>query len=128
MMFEFEEFQLEVLAAYREKRDRGELPTELQVLRRAGLRSYAARVLAIRYDKKDDEVLKAFFDPENRYTNHVESIDELDLDKFRPLVNFLNEFSMGGLHPVHQSRSLKAATEHIINQYAGQADSDQDCL
>ena len=85
----FDEFQQEVLAKYRDLRDRHELPSGLENLKRSNLRRCALWVLANKYNRKDDEVIKQFFDRENRYTNHEERIRRFELDKFRSLISFL---------------------------------------
>lgn len=85
----FDEFQKEVLDAYRKMRDKHELPTELENLTRSNLRRHALMILSNRYDGKDDEVIKQFFDPENTHGDHEKSIRRFELDKFRPIVKFL---------------------------------------
>lgn len=85
----FEKFQQEVLDLYLDLRNRHALPSGLENLNRANLRRYAQSVLADRYDRKDDEVIRQFFDPRNHYASHEERIDRFELDGFRPLVSFL---------------------------------------
>jgi len=85
----FEEFKQEVFAAYKDLSSRHELPDEMENLTRFGLKRHAQRVLADRYDRKDDEVIRQFFDPRNQYANNEERIDRFDLDGFRPLVLFM---------------------------------------
>src|SRR5690606_16449651 len=76
-------------AAYKDLSSRHELPDEMENLTRFGLKRHAQRVLADRYDRKDDEVIRQFFDPRNQYANNEERIDRFDLDGFRPLVLFM---------------------------------------
>lgn len=85
----FDRFQQEVLDAFLDMRNRHALPGGLENLNRSNLRRYAQSVLADRYDRKDDEVIRQFFDPKNRYASHEERIDHFDLDGFRPLISFL---------------------------------------
>src|SRR5690606_3108235 len=85
----FEEFKQEVFAAYKDLTSRHKLPDEMESLTRFGLKRYAQRILADRYDRKDDEVIRQFFDPQNLYASHEERIDHFDLDGFRPLVLFM---------------------------------------
>src|SRR3546814_6592585 len=87
----FDRFQQEVLDAFLDMRNRHALPGGLENLNRSNLRRYAQSVLADRYDRKDDEVIRQFFDPKNRYASHEERIDYFDLDGFRPLISFLKE-------------------------------------
>src|SRR5690606_1966887 len=61
----------------------------LENVNRSSLRRDAQQVLADRYDQKDDEVIRQFFDPQNQYANHEERIARFDLDGFRSLVSFL---------------------------------------
>lgn len=85
----FDRFQQEVLDAFLDLRSRHALPSGLENLNRASLRRHAQQVLADRYDRKDDEVIRQFFDPQNRYADHEERIARFHLDGFRPLVSFL---------------------------------------
>ncbi len=87
----FEEFKQEVFAAYKDLSNKHELPDEMESLTRFDLKRHSQRVLADRYDRKDDEVIRQFFDPQNRYANHEERIQHFELDGFRPLVLFMQE-------------------------------------
>lgn len=88
-MFEFDQFQEEVLSAYLRKKAAGELPSQLVTLKRANLRNYIKGRVARGYDKKDDAVVKEYFNPENEYASLDESIRRFDIDKFRPLISYL---------------------------------------
>lgn len=88
-MFEFDQFQEEVLSAYLRKKAAGELPSQLVTLKRANLRNYIRGRVARGYDKKDDAVLKEYFNPDNQYASLNESIHRFDIDKFRPLISYL---------------------------------------
>lgn len=88
-MFEFDEFQEEVLNAYLNKVDNDELPSQLVTLKRANLRNYIRDRVKRGYDKKDEAVLKDFFNAGNEYANLDESIRRFEIDKFRPLISFM---------------------------------------
>lgn len=88
-MFEFDQFQREVLGAYLHKRAAGELPSQLVTLKRANLRDYIRGRVARGYDKRDEAVLKEYFCPDNEHASLDESIRQFDIEKFRPLINYL---------------------------------------
>jgi hypothetical protein len=48
-------------------------------------------VYARKNSKEDGEIIRGFFDPSGKYNDHVKSIECLDLDRFRPLVNYLTK-------------------------------------
>src|SRR5690606_10483079 len=88
-MFEFDQFQEEVLDAYLRKKASGDLPSQLSTLKRANLRNYIRGRVARGYDKRDDAVLKEYFNPDNEFDSLSESIWRFDIDKFRPLISYL---------------------------------------
>lgn len=87
----FEEYKKEVLEFYFFKKETNQLSSNLESLGRLKLRKECLKILAEKYSKKDDEMLTLFFDPLRKYNDHVRSIENFELDKFRPLVSFLRD-------------------------------------
>src|SRR5690554_6201838 len=85
----FSDYKKSVINVYQQKKERAELPNELQSPSPAQLRDYCLQLLVTRSDKADFPVIKAVFDPLKRY-DHIESaIRKCEIDKLRPLINFL---------------------------------------
>ena len=87
----FEDYKKEVLEFYRLKKASGDLSTALENPERSKLRKECLMVYARKNSKEDGEIIRGFFDPSGKYNDHVKSIECLDLDKFRPLVNYLTK-------------------------------------
>lgn len=87
----FEDYKKEVIEFYRLKKASGELSTALESPERLKLRKECLLVYARKNSKEDGEIIRGFFDPSGKYNDHVKSIECLDLDKFRPLVNYLTK-------------------------------------
>lgn len=80
-----------VLASYRRKRGNKTLPLGMLQLTRRGLRAACHEVCRDRYNRTDEPILKAFFGVGYDHTACMQAIAGYDVDKFRPLVNFLKE-------------------------------------
>jgi hypothetical protein len=87
----FEDYKKEVIEFYRLKKASGELSTALESPERLKLRKECLQVYARKNSKEDGEIIRGFFDPSGKYNDHIKSIECLDLDKFRPLVNYLTK-------------------------------------
>lgn len=87
----FEEYKKEVLESYFLKKAQKQLSSNLESPARLKLKNECLKIFRKKYMKRDDEMLKAFFDPLNKFNDHVKSIEKFELDKFRPLVNFLKK-------------------------------------
>jgi hypothetical protein len=87
------EYKNEVLKAYLKKKGDHELPSDLESPSPSQLRDYSLYVLVNRYAKEDEQMLKSFFDPENKYHDLENSIRKFDLEKFKSLIKFLNRGS-----------------------------------
>lgn len=87
----FEDYKKEVIEFYRLKKASGELSTALESPERLKLKKECLLVYARKNSKEDGEIIRGFFDPSGKYNDHVKSIECLDLDKFRPLVNYLTK-------------------------------------
>lgn len=80
-----------VLAHYRQKSvDKG-LPLGMQQLTRRGLRAACHEVCRDKYKGTDEPILKAFFGAGYDQASCLQTIPRYDVDKFRPVVNFLKE-------------------------------------
>lgn len=78
-----------VIEAYNKKRANNELSLLLAQSTPAKIRKACLHVYKERYDKKDEEVLKAFFGPAEPGRQFLLLIQEFETDKFRPLDNYL---------------------------------------
>ncbi len=85
----FEDFKKAVLNSYTEKKISNQLSDNLLNPTKAQLRKECLLILKNRYLKKDDETIKAFFDPTGKFDNHELSISKFDLEDFKALQKFL---------------------------------------
>ncbi len=77
-----------VIEAYNKKRANNELSPLLAQSTPSKIRQECLNVYKERYDKKDDQILRAFFGPaEHRQFLHL--IREFETDRFRPLDNYI---------------------------------------
>ena len=87
----FEEYKKELLESYFLKKSQKQLSNNLESPARLKLKKECLKIFRDKYTKSDDEMLKAFFDPLSKFNDHIKSIERFELDKFRPLVNFLQK-------------------------------------
>jgi len=87
----FEEYKKEVLEFYFFKKKTNGLSSNLENPGRLKLKKECLKIFLEKYTEKDDEMLRLFFDPSNKFNDHVKSIEKFELDKFRPIVNFLQK-------------------------------------
>ncbi|HEY4289194.1 MAG TPA: hypothetical protein VGN00_18965 [Puia sp.] len=78
-----------VLAYYQEKLDAGGLSIDIRQLSPASLKAACLQTCRDRYEKKDERLLKDFFEAGNDREAFLLAIDGQGIDKFRPVVNFL---------------------------------------
>jgi hypothetical protein len=83
------EYTKAVLAEYRRKTAANTLPIDMRQLSPAGFKAACLEVCRERYNRKDEFILKAFFGEGSDQENCLRAIARRDIDKFRPLVNFL---------------------------------------
>lgn len=86
----FEDYQKAVRLAYIERKEKGQLSPNLQYPSPAKLRDECIIVFSERFIKKDEDTLRAFFGAKNDLSDYNLNIRNVDIDRFRPLVNFLN--------------------------------------
>ena len=79
------------IAAYHEKRLNNQLSPLLMHPTPANIRRECATVFQERYDKKDEQMLRAFFGPGEQGRKFLALIENFDVDRFRPLNSFLRE-------------------------------------
>lgn len=88
----FDEYELEVLREYQEKKDTGAFLTNLAYPAPAKLKNECIATFDRRYHKKDDIALRSFFDPRDGTEEAFRlSISKCDTDKFRPLNTILTK-------------------------------------
>jgi len=80
-----------VLADYQQKKLAGLLPLELIEPSPARLRDGCLAVYNERYERKDERALERFFGKAADSKSRLQSIARCDIDKFRPLVNYLKD-------------------------------------
>ncbi len=78
-----------VLACYRRKLEAGGLSIDIRQLSPASLKSACLGTCRDGYDKKDEWVLKGFFEEGGSQQACLLAIDNMEIDKFRPLVYFM---------------------------------------
>ena len=87
----FEDYKIAVLNFYREQNNKRVLSTDLENPNRERLRKECAAVFLRKSSKKDKDLVQSFFDPQEKYSDQLRSIEQFNLDKFRPLVSFLTQ-------------------------------------
>lgn len=86
-----------VIAAYHEKLLNNELSPLLAKSTPAGIKKECGTVYQERFDKKDELMLRAFFGPAEQGRKFLALIENFEVDKFRPLDNFLKEGGKKGI-------------------------------
>lgn len=86
----FPDYQAQVLLAYQKKREAGQLSLNLLHPSPAQLRKECLLVLRDRYLKKDSRFISDFFEVPASETEYAQFIDNIDIDKFKPLLNFIS--------------------------------------
>jgi len=87
----FEEYKIKLLDFYHYKKSIDELSDNLRNLQRSKLRQECLHVFVTKNTARDYEIIKAFFDPSGKINDPVKSIEKFELDRFRPLISFLQE-------------------------------------
>ncbi len=85
------DYKSKVLLKYKTARQAKNLPPFLMQPTPANLRSECVHVCQERFDKKDQEILRTFFGPHDTQRAYINTIANFDVDKFRPLLNFITE-------------------------------------
>jgi hypothetical protein len=80
-----------VLEDYHQKKAVDALPFDMRQLSPASLKAACLEVCRDKYSKKDESLLKAFFENGSDQETFLAIIDNCGIDKFRPLVYFLKK-------------------------------------
>jgi hypothetical protein len=80
-----------VVQDYQRKRFANVLPLSLMRPSPARIKAECLAVCKERFDRRDEKALKAFFGDSRDKVACLQAIERCDIDKFRPLVNFLKE-------------------------------------
>ena len=78
-----------VIETYHKKRANNELSPLLAQSTPANIRKACLNTYQQRYDKKDEQVLIAFFGPAELGTQFLNVIQDCETNKFKPLDNYL---------------------------------------
>ena len=78
-----------VKAAYYKKQANNELSPLLARSTPANIRQECLNVYKERYDRKDEQVLRAFFGPAESGKQILQTIEKFETEKFKPLDNYL---------------------------------------
>jgi len=89
MRLEYADYIKLVTVAYNKKRTNNEISPLLIQSTPANVRRECANVYQERYEKKDEQVLRAFFGPGQHGRQFLQNIQEFDTDRFRPLDNYI---------------------------------------
>jgi hypothetical protein len=87
----FPDYQALVVLAYQTKLKAGELSTNILLPKPAKLKEECLLVCQERYLKKDEKLFRSFFEPREDKAGYMSAINGADIDKFRPLCNFLKD-------------------------------------
>lgn len=86
----FEDYKEKVILTYQEKRDAGAISVNLLRPSPGKIKDECLIVYQERCSKKDERAFRLFFGPKDHITDYGQSISKLEIDKFRPLMNFMN--------------------------------------
>lgn len=87
----FIDYQKAVLQDYRKKKDSNTISQRLVHPTPANLKEACIAVCQERYDRKDELLLRDFFGKQDAPSAYLQAIKKYDTDKFKALLNFLNE-------------------------------------
>jgi hypothetical protein len=86
----FDDYKEKVIFAYQKKRDANAISSNLSRPTPAKLKAECLNIYRERYLKKDENTFRLFFGPKDNAADYSQNIKKLEIDKFRPLINFLN--------------------------------------
>jgi len=86
----YPDYQSCVLSAYQKGCTAQTLSLFLRNPTPANLREACAETCRRRFDRKDQQILSAFFGPHEDQAAFLKAIERCDIDRFRPLLNFIN--------------------------------------
>lgn len=83
------EYKKAVLNAYQKKKNEGQISINLVGLSPKQLRNECINVYKERPSDEDEEILRSFFGSRHITPSYTEIIESIDIDKFRPVKNFI---------------------------------------
>jgi len=86
----FPDYKNLVLEDYNKKKEQNKLPLNLVILSPAKLRDECLKVCEERFQPRDLKTLRDFFGVFDGKEECLKLIERIDVDKFRPLINYLN--------------------------------------
>jgi len=86
----FEDYKKEVLNSYLERKKNEQLEPFLQNPTTRKLKKECIRIFNMN-PKKEERLLRLFFDPNHRIDDIEESIKKFDVERFRPLLSFIKQ-------------------------------------
>ena len=87
----FDDYKKEVLDCYLKKKNEGNLSLNLTHPTPRRLRDECINAYQERFIATDSSILRLFFDISPNKDDYSESIRNIDIDKFRPLINLIND-------------------------------------
>lgn len=85
----FEDYKEKVILAYQKKKEASDISMNLLRPTPGKLRNECLSVFGERCLLKDEKILRLFFGPKDKLADYGQSISKIEIDKFRPLINFL---------------------------------------
>lgn len=85
----FDDYREKVILTYEEKKKANAISLNLLHLTPGNIREECIKVYEERPLKKDENLLRSFFESKGDTTNYSSNIKATDIDKFRPLINFI---------------------------------------
>lgn len=85
----FDDYREKVILTYEEKKKANALSLNLLHLTPGNIKEECIKVYEERPLKKDENLLRSFFESKGDTTNYSSNIKATDIDKFRPLINFI---------------------------------------
>ena len=86
----FDDYKKEVLNSYLERKESGQLDPFLQNPTTRKIKKECIRIFNMN-PKREERLLRIFFDPNNRLDDIEQSIKEFDVERFRPLLSFIKQ-------------------------------------
>jgi hypothetical protein len=86
----FDDYKEKVILAYQKKKEANAISINLLRPTPGKLKDECLSVFGERCLKKDEKTLRLFFGPKDNIMDYGQGIGKFEIDKFRPLLNFLN--------------------------------------
>ncbi|MGY0035739.1 hypothetical protein [Pedobacter sp. NJ-S-72] len=86
----FDDYKEKVILAYQKKKEASAISINLLRPTPGKLKDECLSVFGERCLPKDEKIFRLFFGPKDKLTDYGHGISKFEIDKFRPLLNFLN--------------------------------------